>query len=57
MPPRALHELRGDDLTWALDERNQRHWRKLERNQYLTWVLFGALFGGTGLVMRFFGLG
>ena len=52
-----LHELHGDQLTWALDERNQRYWRKLERNQYLTWVLIAGVFGGTPLAMKLLGIG
>lgn len=52
-----IHELKGDALTWALDERNQKHWRKLERNQYITWVLFAGFLGGTPIAMHVLGVG
>ena len=55
-PGKQLHTLHGDELIWALDERNQKRWHRLERNQYLTWIIIAGLFGGTAFVMRLVGL-
>jgi hypothetical protein len=55
MTASKVHELKGDALTLYLHDNNVKRLKKIERNQYLTWVVLAALFGGSMVFARVLG--